>query len=163
MKHHLELRSKTGVNESGASAMWNVNSNRYVQKISVLCGVVSLLLSACSSEEVDGRPQLFEVRGTVLQGTSPVDGATVVFIPVSHPYAAAGVTDQNGQFRLTTFNANDGAAAGDYQVTVKKFYFVGDVEHQLLPVRYSNTEESGFTAQVQEGGKNQMTFALEKQ
>lgn len=141
--------------------VWNANPVRHARKVSTLWVLMFLLFPACSSKNVDGRPQLFEVWGTVLQGTSPVDGATVVFIPVSHSHAAAGVTDQKGQFRLTTFDTNDGAAAGDYQVTVKKFYFVEDVEHQLLPARYSNAEKSGFTAQVREDGQNQVTFTLE--
>ncbi len=124
----------------------------------VLCTVVS----GCSKKKVEGRPDLFPATGVVLQDKTPVAGATVVFMPTSHQYASAGMTDDQGRFQLRTFEPNDGAPAGGYQVTVRKFYFVGDVEHQSLPVRYSNPKGSGLTAEIRADGKNEFVFELTK-
>jgi len=97
-----------------------------------------------------------------MQDQAPVEGATVVFIPQSHQYAAAGTTDTQGRFQLRTFEENDGAVAGSYQVTVKKFYFVDNVEYQSLPIRYANGAKSGLTAEVRSDNKNQFEFHLKK-
>jgi hypothetical protein len=61
------------------------------------------------------------VEGIVTLDGAPVGAATVTFIPVDEKgghHAASGVTNQDGRFRLTTFNTNDGALPGHYRVTV---------------------------------------------
>lgn len=65
----------------------------------------------------------FPVSGTVTLDGKPVEGAAVSFIsldPKNRPAAAS--TDKDGKYSLTTFVANDGAMAGDYQVSVTKFW-----------------------------------------
>src|SRR5688572_26246860 len=68
----------------------------------------------------DGRPERASVSGKVLRMGQPVAGATVVFEPVGSTPAASGETDAAGRFQLTTFDANDGAVAGEYKVSVRK-------------------------------------------
>src|SRR5690606_12636643 len=80
----------------------------------------NLLAVGCS-----GTPGLmtYPVTGSVVRGGKPVAEATVTFHPeqpwpegIHRPLA---ITDANGQFTLTTIQANDGAPAGDYRVTVE--------------------------------------------
>ena len=86
---------------------------------------------------------------------------------------AIGKTDSNGNFKLMTFEAGDGAVAGKYTVTVTKQTEVPEVETEdsmaettsaapkdLLPTKYGVAATSGLTAEVTEGGDNQFTFEL---
>ncbi len=77
----------------------------------------------------------------------PVEGATVLFLPTDHQYAAASKSDASGRFTLRTFDPNDGAAPGKFTVTVKKFEFLyppgGGVEtagrcHSITKWFYNN-------------------------
>ena len=104
--------------------------------------------------------------------------------------AAAGKTDASGHFALTTIAAGDGAMPGSYGVTVTKTsggkpamtgppdasatpeeraaYMASVQEMQkapreitdLLPVKYKTVADSGLTAEVKKGGKNEFTFEL---
>jgi hypothetical protein len=103
----------------------------------------------------------------VLLGGTPVADARVVFSPVGHENAAAGKTDAAGRFRLTTFDADDGAAAGEYQVMVMKFTVIeheggGVTETHDLPEKYRDPAASGLKATVPEGGVKDLKFELVK-
>lgn len=83
-------------------------------------GLLLLSLSAgCSTTP----PKTFPVQGSVKTTTGePCSGALVVFHPTEEarlnapkPFATCGV---DGAFRLTTFQEGDGAAPGEYAVTV---------------------------------------------
>jgi hypothetical protein len=50
----------------------------------------------------------------------PVAGATVVFLCPGAPRLAVGKTDERGEYKLTTYEPNDGAMIGNHVVTVKK-------------------------------------------
>ena len=60
------------------------------------------------------------VRGRVLLDDTPVAGATVTLLPIEGGHPAAGLTDANGAFRLTTFKRDDGALPGRYKIVVTK-------------------------------------------
>lgn len=122
--------------------------------------VAELTLSGCGSQPVDLRPKRVPVSGTVRYKNELVEGATIVFHPEEHPHAAAGKTLEGGQFRLRTFDPDDGAVPGKFKVSVRKFYFVGDVEHQILPVKYGNPDSAKLTATVVDGQPNTFTFEL---
>jgi hypothetical protein len=104
-----------------------------------------------------------------------VADAAVIFEPVGSTPAASGQTDAAGRFRLTTFDANDGAVPGEYKVAVQKVQVIASErpakaaddlqrpppnEKWLLPMKYANTATSGFTATVKAGGENQFKFEL---
>ncbi|MES2788262.1 MAG: carboxypeptidase-like regulatory domain-containing protein [Planctomycetota bacterium] len=133
--------------------------------VGLLCVFVIVMASGCSRSPVDGRPTLVPVTGTVLYKQQPIEGATVLLVPTDHEFAAAGKTDASGTFQLRTFDPDDGAAPGKFTVTVKKFEFLyppggGEIEKQLLPVKYGNPTSSGLTATVVEGEENDLTFEL---
>jgi hypothetical protein len=51
---------------------------------------------------------------------SPVANAVVTFSPEAGQPVAMARTDGSGKYTLTTYDANDGAALGDYKVMVTK-------------------------------------------
>ena len=77
--------------------------------------VFAIVSPGCGS----GRLATLPVTGTVTFRGQPVAGAAVNFLSETGP-AAWGSTDQQGRFQLTTFDTNDGAAAGSYGVTISK-------------------------------------------
>ena len=134
--------------------------------LSALCCMVAVVtLGGCSRPTVEGRPALAAASGTVLYQQKPVEGATVLFIPVDHGYAATGRTDANGKFQLRTFDPDDGAAPGKFTVTVRKFEILfppggGEIERQLLPEKYGAGAQSGLTAEVSADDDNVFQFEL---
>ncbi len=105
----------------------------------------------------------------------PLEGAGVMFVPVAGGPPAAGVTDAQGHFRMSTLN-DQGALVGDHQVTVVKDEYIGvpaekagiedpEMMRRLrragmpviktihhLPERYARPEQSGLTASVPSKG-----------
>ncbi|MGL4464990.1 MAG: hypothetical protein ACRC1K_22790, partial [Planctomycetia bacterium] len=66
----------------------------------------------CEAKFAD-RPKLHPVTGVVKQAGKPVAGAQVAFHNGKSPRLAAGVTDADGRYRLTTFARDDGAIEGE--------------------------------------------------
>jgi hypothetical protein len=128
--------------------------------------IVSVLGAVgCGNGSVDGRPTPVPVSGTVLFNSQPCDGAKVVFSPQDHTYAAVGQTDAQGRFSLQTFEAGDGAVAGNFKVVVSKFEAIdlpngGFKETFFLPQRYRDSETSGLMATVPEDGTDKITIEL---
>ncbi|HSG72117.1 MAG TPA: hypothetical protein VLA12_16985 [Planctomycetaceae bacterium] len=77
------------------------------------------LLTGCSDSGID-RPTVVPVSGVVLYNGDPVVGASVSFMAENAPRAATGVTNDKGEFRLTTFELNDGAVIGKHLISVVK-------------------------------------------
>jgi hypothetical protein len=81
--------------------------------------LAALVLAGCWGT---GRPPTYPVTGTVTWKGKPVEGARVVFVPQDPGgQAAAGITDAQGRYRLTTFVEGDGALEGEYRVKVTKY------------------------------------------
>ena len=143
----------------------------------VLLVAAGLSAVGCSSKD-DDRPERVPVRGAVTYKGKPVEGASVVFSPVTpgNP-GASGTTDANGEFVLQTFEDEDGAVPGQYQVGIAKteidFSQVEEVvedpnnpdasynpfgpppkQTPLLPKKYTVAENSGLTAEVKAGEEN---------
>ena len=82
----------------------------------VACALVSF---GCGGPK---RKPVFATEGKVLLANgSPAVNVTVFLHPPSSepdPVRPLGVTDETGSFRLTTYEANDGAPAGDYVITL---------------------------------------------
>jgi hypothetical protein len=116
----------------------------------------------------DGRKPVFPVEGQVLWKGKPPVGAQIVFHPVGQtgPDALnpAGQVDSQGKFTLTTYKANDGAPAGDYQVTIDHWESPGrDLPAvNKLPPEFSRVASSGLSAKVVEGPNQLPTFELKK-
>jgi hypothetical protein len=111
----------------------------------------------------------------VLVDGKPAVGATVVFHPEGQPAAAAkpvGTVDANGEFRLTTAAANDGAAPGDYKVTVawyvstppRKRAAEGDEPppHNRLPEKFTKAEATPLRAVVSREQSEPVTIEIRR-
>ncbi len=130
------------------------------------CALALLLSAGCSSDDVPGRPKPVPVSGVVLVGDKPSANTRLVFSPVDHAYAAAGITDDNGRFQLQTFAPGDGAVPGTYRIIASNFNAIdlpggGYREDHFLPARYRNPETSGLEATVAAEGRNELQFSLE--
>ena len=117
--------------------------------------------------------------GTVTYQGQPVEGATVVFAPEGQGRASSAITDASGRFQLTTLGPGDGAMPGKYQVGISKTETSGDMSREesqayfekhgepptvttteALPEKYKSPANSGLTAEITEGGKNDFNFDL---
>jgi hypothetical protein len=157
---------------------------RFLKFSSMALSLLTLLSAGCGSS---AHPDVVPVSGTVSYQGQPLAGAQVVFHNDKSPRAAAGETDAQGNFKLTTFEPGDGAIIGEYRVSVAKIqsdaelssasaadpsaaYSQGmnaaasgdmsSVQKHELPTKYANPETSGLTATVSKEGPNQLSFQL---
>jgi hypothetical protein len=90
----------------------------------VLIITVSLIFLGCRGEHLPpDLPKLYSVILTIVQDGQPLNGASVVVVNenyASSPWAAGGVTNEQGQVKLRTEGKYAGAPAGNYKVTVTK-------------------------------------------
>ncbi|QDU41587.1 hypothetical protein Mal52_00400 [Symmachiella dynata] len=135
----------------------------------VMVGLALVVLGAISGCGESG-PDLSSVTGSVLYQGNPAAGALVIFNPVSGEKGSlkrpsAQVAD-DGSFQLSTLGAADGAAPGDYLVTVLWLEGGGGSEGEQglgasqrskaggpdrLGGRYSRPESSGLKATIVAG------------
>lgn len=95
------------------------------QTFSTICAAFGLLilLGGCGDAN-ENRLAVHPVSGKVLNGGKPAAGVQVVLHPLGNAAAKSaalypnGVTDENGQFRLTSYAAEDGAPNGEWAVTL---------------------------------------------
>jgi hypothetical protein len=76
-----------------------------------------------------------------------------------------GYADEQGNFKLTTYETNDGAPPGQYKVTIIWFKEVEErmgEQPNLLPAKYSNPETSNLTVTITEGPTVLEPFNLTK-
>jgi hypothetical protein len=88
-------------------------------RLSIAACVTLLMLAGCGGMK---RKPVFLAEGQVFLAGQPVRHAMVIFHPVDdsdpHPVRPFGRTDENGLFYLTTYDADDGAPAGEYRVAI---------------------------------------------
>jgi hypothetical protein len=148
--------------------------------LALLC----LALGGCGPD----RPNMAPVSGVVTYQGQPVVGARVVFHNDLAPRAATGTTDQEGKFRLTTFENFDGAVPGEHVVTISKLqadaavssasaddpsaaYGQGmmaaasgnmeAIQKNELPAKYADPKTSELTRTVSKEGPNEFEINLE--
>src|SRR5687767_7103434 len=79
---------------------------------------VGIVLTSCSNSS---RPPTYPVTGIVTLQGKPVAGAAITFVPTAGDgVAASAITDSEGKYALTTWEAGDGARTGEYRVKVSK-------------------------------------------
>ena len=123
------------------------------------------LLCCASCTRNDGRVPVYPVRGQVFVGQKPATKALVVFHPVGRedpqalrPYGHVGA---DGSYRLTTYEAGDGAPTGDYRVSVVWLAPSGGEDPpDQLKGRYRDPGASSLKATVQQGPNEIAPFKL---
>ncbi|MBX6312451.1 MAG: hypothetical protein IRY99_05955 [Isosphaeraceae bacterium] len=131
-------------------------------------GLAALVIGSCGRD--DGRLPVYPVEGQVLHRGQPAEGALIVFHPLDNPDPEAsrpnGRVVADGSFRLGTYEAEDGAPAGRYAVTV---FWPGapsgpdadpDLQPDRLRGRYGNPHASPWQVQVREGPNELEPFQL---
>jgi predicted phosphodiesterase len=106
---------------------------------------------------IDRKPT-HPVAGKVFFEGVPVPGAQVTLVPAKAKGKGGpvGVVGPDGSFRISTYQAYDGAPAGEYRVTV--VWREGSpggpppTGPNRLPPRYADPETSGLTATIGPGG-----------
>ncbi|MDR0609858.1 MAG: hypothetical protein LBG58_07095 [Planctomycetaceae bacterium] len=149
----------------------NRNFNYTLTGISVF---VLFFLSGCYTKNT------FYVEGTVLFDDVPLSKAIVSFTPEeSSPEGkfASGMTNENGIFKLTiqpVGKENAGTTAGNYIVTISRYedtpssrgkFPSGEempIFAQMIPLRYTLTNQSDLKAVVEKKKKNVFEFHLNK-
>ncbi len=155
--------------------------------VAVLSCLLAIFLSGCKS---DGFEPPVPVSGKVTLAGKGVDGAMVTFLSKSGLRSASGTTDKEGNFKLTCVNTNDGAAPGEYVVTISKQESktggsaavdissgnygadygakmgaagggnMAKVMKDIIPAKYASAADSGLVRSVVKGDKNDFTFDL---
>ena len=117
------------------------------------------LAVACGCGPADEeRPPLHRAQGSLWINNQPAEGAMLVFHRIGEPsFDARGTrptasVDAEGNFSLTTYQAGDGAPAGEYQVAILWF----DEPQSSSPWdklggRLANPNRSGIQVTVEPG------------
>ncbi len=139
----------------------------------ICCVAIVLVLATAGCGK--SRPALGQVTGKVTLQGEPVEGAAVMFVPQAGGRTATGVTNAAGEYRLTTFDPEDGALVGRCNVAISKQVISGAtaddqglsgppgpggvVKRSLLPEQLASPKDSGLTAEVKPG-PNRCDFEL---
>ncbi|MBI1344864.1 hypothetical protein GC163_01095 [bacterium] len=145
---------------------------RLVRVMNRLCLLaLGLALVGCFGGSGEDLPKVYPVQGTVTLDGKAVEEAIVTFNPNEKgARTAAGRTDAQGVYKLTTFNQNDGCAKGRMTVTISKIESPTEPDPKTgkippirshLPVRFSELNNSGLEAVVEAKPDNTFDFKLE--
>jgi len=113
-----------------------------------------VVLAGCGKR---GWLETYPVKGTVLVDGKPAKDAMLSFHPKEtvegKPHLPAGRTNENGEFNLSTFVTDDGAPAGEYDVTI-----VWPVRHNPISTLWEGDKLGGQYAK----GKSTLRVTIEK-
>lgn len=163
--------SEAGLVARGVKTMSRVPGILRMRTLTALVVSMALVGLSCG----DGRRPIYAVHGKVLLDEKPTPGALVIFHPLNDPDPQApraiARVESDGSFSPTTYTTKDGAAAGEYAVTVT---WVPEVDLQdvpkeeqrelknKVPDRYGKAETSGFKVEVKKGVNQLEPFRLTK-
>jgi hypothetical protein len=147
--------------------------------------VTGIAAAGCGSQGRTGSEPVYPVSGVITLRGRPVAQADVTFYNAEKNRSAFGKTNDKGEYKLTTFSANDGAVEGQHVVTIVKLEAsseaapAADTESAAyvppafgesteprppkseLPEKYASQATSELTATVRTDGVNQVNFDLE--
>jgi hypothetical protein len=109
----------------------------------------------------DGRLPVHPVEGVITRGGKPLANALVALHPktkptTGEPIAPNGQTDENGVFKVSTYDANDGAPEGEYAVTVQYYQPVKTANGiepgpNVLPPKFAQPSTTDITVKIAAG------------
>ncbi len=132
------------------------NSNTSAKTRYWILLLISIIHLGCSGDDRGLAP----VSGTIFFKGKPLADAAINFTPEDTTgRVAAGSTDKDGKYKLTSFQINDGAKIGKYTITIraeeggdsklKPADALDFVRGKIItPLKYSRPETSGLTAEV---------------
>jgi hypothetical protein len=94
-----------------------------------------------------------EVSGKVTRADgSPLVGARVIARSDATGKSASGITDDDGNYVLSTVEPGDGVPAGDYKASIIEFRGTGDnMRPASISLKYGNPDESGLAFAISGG------------
>lgn len=116
-------------------------------------------------------PPLVPVSGHVTFEGKTISGASISFRPRDKSLASLpmprAVVGPDGRFLVGTFDANDGAPAGDYDVSIQWFPAPSSNDENILPrnqlpSRYAHPDTSGLTVRIDSGPTELPTLQLKR-
>ena len=123
---------------------------------------VFILVAVCGSCSKESRRRVcYPVTGQVFVRGQAAAGVLVVLYPANKLDAgapsASGMTDEGGRFALSTYQTEDGAPAGDYEVALtwrdegfkRREVFKKSQEPDRLKDRYKNAKTSGLRVRIE--------------
>jgi hypothetical protein len=144
----------------------------------LLCPILAMFALGCGSSSPPPPIPVVPVSGKVTYKGAPVKEADVSFFHSEENKSAFGRTNDQGEYKLTTFSANDGAIVGHHVVTVSKSEAAAAVTppappespdyvppkfnqstdpprpKSTLPEKFAKQDSSGLTADVKADGAN---------
>jgi hypothetical protein len=139
----------------------------------VFLACLGLALLACSCSSGPARKRCYPVTGSVQVKGQPAQGVLVVFYPANKPDpsapSASATTDSEGKFKLSTYEADDGAPPGDYDVALTwradgfqraKGGFKKSEDQDRFKGKYRDPKNSGLSAHVGEQPTELQPFTL---
>lgn len=138
-------------------------------RLSVL--LLAFVICGCGGADTPDRPQPVPASGQILLGNKPLAGATVTFLALDGQVSCRGLTDDQGEFVLSTYDPNDGAPAGKYKVVISIDEFEITPEGKPVPKavkrsgppvpgKYSRPADTPLSAEITPTGPNQFRFPL---
>lgn len=133
--------------------------------------LLALAVTGCGrGAAFDGQPPVAPVEGVVSYQGKPVPNANLTFYPQAEGEAGVAITDEQGRFRVSTYQRLDGAVLGSHVVTVTVPTdgpaLPGGPEEknkqQTVPKIYQSRETSPVTVTVMPDVKNHYELTLEK-
>jgi hypothetical protein len=130
--------------------------------------LLAATVAGCGVREVP-RETLYPAEGKVLLNGQPLCMGIIELTPKTpgQGMTAMAVVDRNGNFALRTYSNTepDGAAAGEYHVSVKTYNVIEGgvlaegVTPAAVPARFAEADTSGVSAEIA-AGENRLTIEL---
>lgn len=122
--------------------------------------VIMMCLNGCGPSG----PVVIPVSGVITLDGKPVENAAVMFVSASGGRPAAGSTNANGEYKLTTFADDDGCVLGKHRVSITLNRVEGSGGTNtpegavsgsgliktiwIIPEKYSDPTTSGLTEEI---------------
>ena len=126
---------------------------KHVWFVSLMAICLWMMACGCTRQKSEG---IYPVRGSVIVNGVPAEYANVLFVPKDPDgLKASGVVGADGEFQLTTQREFDGAAPGEYSVTISwakpKNPNAGEPDYgpELLPKSFQDPLKSGLSANIE--------------
>jgi hypothetical protein len=126
--------------------------------LALLLMLMTLAATGC------GKSDWGYMSGKVLLNGQPIGPGMISLERVDGQGAGAmGLVDTDGNYTITSARKKEGAAVGEYRVTInpnlKDFGFEQGANRAPIPARYANADTSGLSVNV-ERGRKQFDFEL---
>ncbi len=143
-------------------------------KLSLRLGIVLATLVVVSCGDTRNIPKVYPVMGKIQVNGQPAAECQIVLNWVKEekrPATPQGLTNENGEFQLTSFVGNDGAPEGEYVVTIEWRERSGITKQDFdgpdrLGGAYAKVERTkslpGFAVRVERQSLQLPTFELQQ-